>query len=119
MKIDDTSLGPKYPKKNQYTVSQLTTFTRHLARLRFNFTENAKWMEKANPVQFKQIRSILFDNNLLRAQLLISRGNISKNVLLRTLQNFITILKKQKVSIDYQDWFFTIPVSEKETSTKM
>ncbi len=108
---DDPELGPMYQRKGRFTEKQLLSFARHLAQLRFEFAENPDLFEQENPGQSETIRKILFDEKLLRAQLMVSQKRASKNVLLRMLQRFITVLKLENVFVAYDDWFFISPTN--------
>ena len=113
MDNDDPDIGPPYPRKCRFTVPQVLIFAKQFARLRFELTENPKLFEqtKMNGNSKRRIENLLFDEKLLRAQLLINRNKISDRLLLRALNRFLTKVKSEKIKIRYDLWF-TLNVDE-------
>jgi hypothetical protein len=105
---DDPDIGPLFPFPNKYSIAQLHSFSDKLTQLRFWFTEKAPQLQQTDERIFKIYRSLLFDNQLIRAHFLIRRAP-SKNLLLRLLQRFLDCLKENNAYIEISEWFIIPP----------
>jgi hypothetical protein len=99
---DDPDIGPLFPLPNKYSIAQLQSFSDKLTQLQFWFTEKAPQLQQKDERIFKLYRSLLFDNQLIRAHFLIRRAP-SKNLLLRLLQRFLDCLKENNAYIEISE----------------
>jgi hypothetical protein len=114
---DDPDIGPLFPLPNKYSIAQLQSFSDKLTQLQFWFTEKAPQLQQKDERIFKLYRSLLFDNQLIRAHFLIRRAP-SKNLLLRLLQRFLDCLKENNAYIEISEWFI-VPPSLPPTSSNL
>ena len=107
---DDPSLGPLFPKPDKYTTKQLQQFSKKLTDLRFWFTEEGQALKTEGPHVYNTYRNLLFDNSIVRAQLLLIHHPYSKRLLLRLVQRFFDCLNTHNAYIDISEWFIIRPL---------
>jgi len=105
-------IGPTFQPEEKYTTLQLRNFIENVCKLRSFYSSNIGDLRTSNPDAAVALSTIFRDEQLANAHLYFRLLQPpSKDLMLRYLERFCTILKMANATIDYERWFILEPTS--------